>query len=361
MQTAALSARLVRHAPVSQTPFALPAPADADAPSILIVRLSALGDIVFASSMLDALRKRWPGARISWLALAGFAGILDGDPRIDEVIRVPATLFKSPAALLRLRRELRLRYFDWVFEVQGLFKSRLLARLAGGFRVGFRSKEPAQFWMHRLLDKGGMADDIASEYRHFAETVSGEHAGPPRLPIDDAMRATIAGKRAALGLDRFIAICPFTTRPQKHWPEAYWPELVRRLAELGLGPCVMFGGPGDREAAARIAAATAAPLVNLVGETRLTELPAWLAAAELGIGVDTGLTHIGIAVRTPMIALFGSTCPYRQGADSPLRVMYDALPCAPCRRHPTCDGRFDCMRGLVPARVATAAKQLLGR
>ncbi|HEY9546087.1 MAG TPA: glycosyltransferase family 9 protein, partial [Solimonas sp.] len=95
------------------------------------------------------------------------------------------------------------------------------------------------------------------------------------------------------------------------------------------------------------------------GETRLAELPAWLAAAKLVIGVDTGLTHIGIAVGTPTVALFGSTCPYRQGADSPLIVMYDALPCAPCRRHPTCDGRFDCMRGLTPQRVAIAATQLL--
>src|SRR3546814_16010605 len=97
----------------------------------------------------------------------------------------------------------------------------------------------------------------------------------------------------------------------------------------------MFGGPGDRVAAARIAAATQAPLINLAGETRLAELPAWLAAAKLVIGVDTGLTHIGIAVGTPTVALFGSTCPYRQGADSPLIVMYDALPCAPCRRPPT--------------------------
>ncbi|HET8882056.1 MAG TPA: glycosyltransferase family 9 protein [Solimonas sp.] len=344
---------------MSDAPFDLPA-ADRAAPRILIVRLSALGDIVFATSMLDALRRRWPQARIAWLAQTGFAGILDGDPRIAEVIRAPANLFKSPAALLRLRRELRARRFDWVFEVQGLAKSRLVARLAGGYRVGFRSKEPLQFWMDRLLDKGGAPADIASEYRYFAETVSGERAGPPRLIVTDAMRDAVTARRTALGLDRFVAICPFTTRPQKHWPETHWPELVQRLKDAGLGPCVMFGGPGDRDAAARIAAATRAPLIDLVGDTKLAELPAWLAAATLVVGVDTGLTHIGIAVKTPTVALFGSTCPYRQGAESPLVVMYDALACAPCRRHPTCDGRFDCMRGLTPQRVATAATQLLG-
>lgn len=345
-----------------QATVVLPDPAVVDAPRILIVRLSALGDIVFATSMLDALRQRWPGAHIGWLAQTGFAGILDADPRINEVIRAPADLFKSPAALLRLRRELHARRFDWVFEVQGLFKSRLAARLAGGFRVGFRSKEPAQFWMDVLLDKGGAQADIASEYRYFAEAVSGVRAGPPRLIVDAARAQSVLAKRGQLGDgDAFIALCPFTTRPQKHWSENHWPALVRQLNEAGLGRCVMFGGPGDREAAARIAAACGPSLTNRVGETQLAELPAWLSAAKLVIGVDTGLTHIGIAVRTPTIALFGSTCPYRQGAESPLAVMYDALPCAPCRRHPTCDGRFDCMRGLTPARVATAAMQLLAR
>ncbi|MFT4047676.1 MAG: glycosyltransferase family 9 protein [Solimonas sp.] len=338
----------------------LPA-ADPDAPRILIVRLSALGDIVFASSMLDALRRRWPRAHIAWIAQPGFAGILDGDPRVDELIRAPAGVFRSLPALLALRRELRARRFDWVFEVQGLFKSRLLAWLADGARVGFRSKEPGGFLMRHLLDKGGDVADIASEYRYFAEAVSGERAGPPHLVVTDAQRDAVTAKCAGLGIaDGFIALCPFTTRPQKHWIEAHWPPLVQQLHDAGLGPCVLFGGPGDTQAAARIAAATAAPLIDLAGRTRLAELPAWLAQARLVVGVDTGLTHIGIAVRTPTIALFGSTCPYLRGAESPLRVMYDALPCAPCRRHPTCEGRYDCMRGLTPQRIAAAARQLLG-
>lgn len=355
-----MRARLRLPAAVSDFLIAPPAPATADAPRILIVRLSALGDIVFASSMLDALRHRWPRAHIAWLAQPGFAAILGDDPRIDELIRVPAEIFKSPAALWRLRRELRARRYDWVFEVQGLAKSRLLAWLAGGWRAGFASKEPGAFLMQRLLPKGGDIADIASEYRYFAAALSGERAGPPRLPVSDPARAAIDAQRTALGLPAgFVALCPFTTRPQKHWIESYWPQLAQRLHEAGLGPCVLFGGPGDVEAAARIAAATTAPLVNLVGKTRLGELPAWLAQARLVVGVDTGLTHIGIAVRTPTVALFGSTCPYRQGAESPLAVLYDALPCAPCRRHPSCDGRYDCMRGLTPARVAATARQLL--
>lgn len=341
----------------------LPPPRQADAPRILIVRLSALGDIVFASSLLDAIRGRWPGAHVAWLAQPGFAGILEGDPRVNELITLPKDALQSPGALWRLRRELRVRRFDWVCDIQGLFKSRALAALAGAYRIGFASKEPGAFLMHKLLPKGGDIRDISSEYRAFATALTERPATPPRLPVGDAAHAAVVAQRQAKHLPPgFIALCPFTTRPQKHWIESHWPMLIEQLDLAGLGPCVLFGGPGDVEAAARIAAAAPATLVNLVGDTRLKDLPAWLAQARLVIGVDTGLTHIGIAVQTPTIALFGSTCPYTRlgtSEEARLQVIYDALPCAPCRRHPTCEARYDCMRGITPQRVAAAARAML--
>jgi heptosyltransferase-1 len=121
----------------------------------------------------------------------------------------------------------------------------------------------------------------------------------------------------------------------------------------------MFGGPADVAAAERIAAELPPGSINLVGKTRLQSLPAWFEQSRLLIGVDTGLTHIGIALRRPVIALFGSTLPYVKNTGLPLRVMYDALPCAPCRRAPTCNGEFTCMRLLTPERVVKTAEQLL--
>lgn len=331
-------------------------------PRILIVRLSALGDLVFATSLLAGLRTRWPQAHIGWLAQAGFASILSGDPRIDEVIAVSTDIYRSPRAWLKLRRELAPKRFDWVIDAQGLAKSRLLAALApGATRIGFASKEPLGFVLDHSLPKGGDIRDIASEYRFLAEAITGEAAPPPTLIVRDEAAQRARDAIAAHGLQAgFIALCPFTTRPQKHWMEDYWPELASLLFNAG-HRCAILGGPADVEAAQRIVDASAVPVVNLAGRTRLTELPAWIAQAGLVIGVDTGLTHIGTAVRRPTLALFGSTCPYRQGAESPLQVIYDALPCAPCKRHPTCDGRFDCLRGITPSRVAAAARELLSR
>ncbi|HSV80760.1 MAG TPA: glycosyltransferase family 9 protein [Ramlibacter sp.] len=335
-------------------------PVRGDAPRILIVRLSALGDIVFATSLLQGLRERYPRAHIAWLAQAGFAGVLEGDPRLDELIRVPKETLKSPTALAELRRELGRREFDWAIDCQGLLKSRALARLAGGAtRIGFQSKEPGKFLMHHLLPKGGHASDISSEYRFMAERLTGIPAGPPQLQPGAAAQAAVGEAMQERGLGSgFIALCPFTTRPQKHWMEDYWPRLGELLAAQGR-PFVVFGGPADRPAAERIHAQLPEGSLNLAGETRLAELGAWLQQAGLVVGVDTGLTHIGIAMRRPTLALFGSTCPYTGGADSPLTVMYDALPCAPCKRNPTCGGAWTCMKQLTPERAAAEALKLL--
>lgn len=330
-------------------------------PRILIVRLSALGDIVFATSLLDGLRARYPGAHIAWLAQSGFGGVLEGDPRIDNLIRVPKETLKSPVALQALRRQLTDQAYDWVIDSQGLLKSRVLARLAGGAtRIGFTSKEPGKMFMQHLLPKGGSPADISSEYRYLAEQLTGLPAAAPRLVVTPEVAERVAEAMAQRELAAgFVALCPFTTRPQKHWMEEYWPELAQRLAQRGLGPFVIFGGPADRPSAERIHAQLPRGSLNLAGETRLPDLGGWLSQAGLVIGVDTGLTHIGIATRRPTLALFGSTCPYTRGADSPLRVMYDALPCAPCKRNPTCGGAWTCLRQLTPERVAAEALALL--
>lgn len=329
---------------------------------ILIVRVSALGDIVFCTSLLEGLRLAFPDAHIAWLAQPAFAGIVEGDSRLNQILRLPAGALNSLSGLLAVRRLLRAQApYDWVIDAQGLFKTRLLVWLAPARqRVGFHSKEPGGFLMHRLIEKGGEIADISSEYRFLARQLTGTDPGAPRLIPGEAARAKAQSLLREAGLSPgFIALCPFTTRPQKHWMEPYWSELALCLQAAGIGPCVLFGGPGDLAAAGRIMATMPAGTVDLVGRTGLPELPAVLEQAGLVIGVDTGLTHIGIAVRRPVLALFGSTCPYTRGAESALRVMYDGLSCSPCKRHPTCNGAFTCLRDITPQRVAVAAQQLL--
>ena len=153
----------------------------------------------------------------------------------------------------------------------------------------------------------------------------------------------------------YTVICPFTTRPQKHWIDGHWAELVAHIEQ----PVVMLGGPGDRAHAQRLNTAAGNRLVDLAGQTSLTTAAALIERCELLVGVDTGLTHMGIAFARPTLAIFGSTCPYLDTASANARVLYHPRDCSPCKRNPTCNGAFDCMHAVTPEEVLRHARALV--
>ncbi len=408
---------------------------------ILVIRLSAIGDIVFASPIIAALRRAYPRAHLAWLAQPECAPLLRHHPDLDQVITWPRgewhALWRERrwgalwGRVRALRAELRRQGFDLVLDLQGLLKSGLLAWLSGARqRVGLGSREGSQWLMTRVVPRGGDPRAIGSEYRFLAETLG--------LPLEGFAMSLVPGEEArAFALDLierrglgagYAVLCPFTTRPQKHWFEARWAELATRLhRELGL-PVLMMGGPADGEAAGRIQARygawsggqpdalsdarpddgaavpaaisggdgeavlglipplegsgslaaglrhepetarrppigtgkhAGADLINLAGATSLLQAAALIESSQVVIGVDTGLSHMGIAFGRPSLLLFGSTRPYLDTGRANARVLYHPLPCSPCKRRPTCGGAFDCMRLIGVEEVLSAARDLL--
>jgi heptosyltransferase-1 len=344
---------------------------EAGRPAILIVRLSAIGDVVFASPLIHALRLRYPAAHISWLVQPECRALLEHHPELDEVIVWPRgeweALWKQRRwlalwrAIRQFRKTLHEHRFDMALDVHSLMKSGFLTWLSGApQRIGLGSREGSQRLMTRVVDKGEDSRRIGSEYLRLAE-VLGLPVEPFEMDVvlgeaDDRFAKKLIEER---GLQHgYAVICPFTTRPQKHWFETSWIELVPQLQQLGL-QVVLLGGPGDREAAARIQAGVNGTLTSLVGDTSLTQAAALIKHAALVIGVDTGLTHMGIAFKRPSISLFGSTCPYLDTTHDNAVVLYHKLDCSPCKRRPTCDGRFDCMRAITVNEVLDQARLLL--
>lgn len=323
-----------------------------------------MGDLVIATALLDGLRAAWPGVEIDWLVQPEFAGLLRTQPAIHEVHvwerRAWGALLRRGRWLnllrtvLEFRRRLRARRYDWVIDAQGLAKSRALAWLAGGKqRIGYTSKEPLTSLLHQTVVRQKEAapgrERIGDEHAPLLRQLTGAEIGAPCLSRPEGQPPRPAT----------LVLAPFTTRPQKHWPEAYWRQLIEQLAARGEA-LSLLGGPGDRAAAARILDGLPAGTVNnLVGATSLPEALAWIADARALIGVDTGLTHMGIAYDRPTVAIFGSTLPYRAGGRAPLRVLWKGLPCSPCARKPTCDGRFDCLTGISPSEVQRALDEVL--
>jgi heptosyltransferase-1 len=338
---------------------------------ILIVRPSAIGDIAMASAMLAPLKTGFPGVRIAWLVEPQLREVLADNPLVDELVVWPKAEWRRLGRelrwlqlvrdLLALRRKLRGR-FDLALDAQGLLRSRLLAWLSGAReRIGFASSEPGAFLLTRVISRGGNIKLMSSEYRHMICEL-GLEPGPfhPSLEVADvdAAAASDALKLAGVG-KRYAVFAPFTTRPQKHWFDERWVELARKVKdEFGL-TTVVLGGPDDSDRADAMCSAAGKALVHLAGKVRLAVSMAVLQGAQLVVGVDTGLTHMGPAFDRPTVALFGATCPYLETSRSNTRVLYHRRDCSPCKRRPTCDSRFDCMRDLVPDEVMMMLKELL--
>lgn len=339
---------------------------------ILIVRLGAIGDVVFASTILEPLRRHFPQARITWLVQKGPAAVLAHHPCVDRLLIWPR---EDWLALWRARRlgellrvmlafvkMLRQDHFDVVLDLQGLLKSGLLAWCAGGrVRIGLGSREGSSLLMHRVLPRLNPGPSLAGEYQHLLASLG---VAPAKrlasMVLDEAACRKAATWLEALGVrGDYIALCPFTTRPQKHWAAEHWATLIQALVTHTTLPCLILGGPAEAARAHDMAQAHDT-CFSLAGSTTLREAGALLAGARLVVGVDTGLTHLAATLTAPTIVLFGSTRPYARvpGHDRAV-VLSRHLPCSPCRRHPTCAGAFPCMRELVPEQVLQAALGLL--
>lgn len=330
--------------------------------NILIVRLSAIGDVVMASPLPAAIKRVNPDTKITWLCQAECKDLLKDHPNVDQVIVWPRKEWQKlwnerkylqlGKQVRQFRKILRNESFDLALDLQGLLKSGYLTWLSGATkRVGLGSSEGSQLFMHQVLTReGGDQDLIGSEYRYLADELEFDtQSFDMQLGISKQSEESSNALLGAIRDKPYLVICPFTTRPQKHWFDDYWRSTATSLKANFELPVILLGGPGDSESAQKLCQGT--NIVNLAGKTNLQEAAAIIGHSAGLIGVDTGLTHMGHAMKVPTLALFGSTRPYLQTGLPTSKVIYLNLHCAPCRRNPSCDGRFDCLREITPERV----------
>ena len=312
------------------TPIELPSPPA----RILIIKPSAIGDVVHALPVLNLLRRRWPGAHIAWMVTPACAGLLDGHPQLDEVIRFERRRFaagwRSPAAaaaLFQFGRELRARRFDLVIDLQGLFRSGWLAwRTGAPVRVGFaNARELAPiFYTHRVPIRD-VEQHAVDRYLTVAESIGcGREPVEFRFATDDADRAAVS---ELLGTSEpYAVLLPGTNWATKRWPVEHFAATVRPLRERFGLRTVVAGGAGDQAMALQIPDA-----LDLTGRTNLRQLVALLERAAVVIANDSGPMHIAAALGRPLVTPYGPTSPVRTGPyrrmDSVIRL---DIACSPC-------------------------------
>lgn len=341
---------------------------------VLVVRLSALGDVLTATPVATVLKRAVPDAELTWVVEERCADVLRGNPLIDHLIVLPTSRqwgkwlgstrpHLAAREARRILRRLRRERFDAAIDLQGLFKSALLAGTARADRkimpADAAERLPGLFTdiVPRVIDPTHIATMYTSLLAPLGIEVQRREDLRLTMPVSAEARERVAGwlsdhdRRAGA----YVALIPGTTRPQKMWPTEYWPELA---AKLDL-PAVIVGGPGERELAGTILSASRSPVVSAAGEMSLPETAALLESAALTVAVDTGPMHMAVAVGCPTISLFGSTGPRLFDDGSRYVCLHRQFACWPCHRHPICE-HYECLRAIRPEDVARVARDLVG-
>ena len=338
---------------------------------ILIVRMSALGDIVHALPVLAALGRAWPSARVDWIVDEAYAPILSLAEGLHRRVIVrartsheshQAVSFAGATGLLSAVRHLRAQRYDAALDLQGLIKSAVWARLSGAARViGFdraHLREPmaAAFYSETVVPLE--APHVIQKNLSILKAL-GLAPGPVELPLHpSAGAATVDAIAAAGGPRQYVILNPGAAWPNKRWPAARFGELAAKLrAETGLRALVTWG-PDERALAESVAAASAGAAA-LAPPTAIADLAVLMRDAALVVSGDTGPLHIAAAMGAPLVGLYGPTWPERNGpwhADD--RVISRAAGCV-CHHKRRCLRGAPCIDEIAVADVLTAAVRRL--
>ncbi len=330
---------------------------------VVLIRTSALGDIVQALPIVAALRRHRPGWTISWVIEESFAPLLEGHPDIESLIKVRTRHWRhKPLSrrtlgdLARLRRDLRLADPHLALDVMGNHKSAAIARLSGcpvriGLAANERREPSSALWLtHRCRALGAHAVERALSVL--------APLGISTDPVDFDGDRLCAGARSPLGDDGpYIVLLPGAGWANKEYPPPRWGQIGADLArETGLR-IVAITGPGERELGVLTAAASGG-LVEPFDVPSLPALAAALRGARLVLGGDTGPIHLAHALETPVVCVMGPTDPRKHGPwRAPASVVERPLPCSYC--HKRLDGPRLCLLGLPVEAVTSRSLELL--
>lgn len=345
-------------------------------PRILLVRLSAIGDVINTLPALGALRHRFAGAYLAWLVEDKARSVLEGHPFLDDLfvferaqvvrdLKTPGRIMEGAREIARLGRNLRAAKFDLLLDFHGNLKSGLLGSLAcATTRVGYDRKNSregnflfnrhhvrlADSRIHRVEKHLALLEAVGIRTRRF----------PYLLSIPQQARAFArAFLQEAIPGRPYAVLHPGTSASGAHkrWPAPFFGRLAERLVREASLEILVTSGPGELELAREVASACRETL-HLPQTRSLLQLAALVERARVFVSADTGPMHLASALGVPVVALFGPKDPVVYGPfGTRNRVISAPLPCAPCGRRRCDDSR--CMQSISPDQVFDAVLDLL--
>ena len=350
---------------------------DADSVNILIVKTSAIGDVIHTLPALNALRRKYPEARIDWLVEEAAADLVIGHKALDTVLvsrrkawirdlkqgRVSAA-WRGFADFVK---KLRGTEYDLLLDFQGLLKSGIFVGLARakrkvGFGKGMEHAECSYLFLNEPIPPVNMDQHAAIRELLLLKAIGIESEEVVfDLPVAEEQREKIGHLLDAEGVDPakpLVAINPMTTWETKHWRNERFARVADQLLDKGVA-VVFSGGPRDVRGIEEIRAAMACKAASLAGRTSLKDLAALYERVAVLITTDTGPMHLAAAAGAPVVALFGPTAPWRTGPfGEGHKILRAEVACSPClKRH--CDRDHACMDQITVDQVVQATQALL--
>ena len=374
---------------------------DANFSRILLIKPSALGDVVHTLPVLAKLRARFPQARIDWMLTPENAELVRYHPAISNIVIFArrelgraGRSWQATSGFFQLLRQLRGARYEMVIDLHGQLRSAFFALATGApVRIGFdrpvraRSRLTPKHALQNTTRRGwfGAREGSWLTYTHripiptldvhavdrylWLGAMLGFDDAPPdfALPLPDAAEKIVEQLLRAHGLTdagkAFALLAPGTVWETKHWTPEGFAEAARGLMRDGLA-VVLAGTPRDRERCEKIAA-LAPGVLDFCGKTSSpAELAALIKRANICLTNDSGSMHLAAALNRPVVSVFGPTNPVRVGPyRRPESVVRLELSCSPCnfRRLSQCPFGHACMRDLPAEMVLDRARQILKR
>jgi lipopolysaccharide heptosyltransferase I len=329
---------------------------------VLVVRTSSIGDVVHVLPALAALRRA--GHEVSWLVEPASKVLLESNPLVSRVVRVPAVKAYRVGEAVAALRALRAERCDVALDFQGLWKSAAWAWLSGARRVigygkRWRREAASRVLLDERVELPAAAVHVIDKNLALLRAMGIEAIGLREFPLPPTPESAsrVEAALATRGLQHYAILNPGGGWASKLWPAERFGEVARGLRDRGLASIVTWG-PGEDGLADRVVAASGGAAVRSF-PTSLLDYVEIARRARVVVAADTGTLHLACAVGTPVVALFGPTDPARNGPFDPADVVVRrAPPCAPCHRR-VCPRHDGVMSGIPAAEVLEALDRRL--
>ena len=324
--------------------------------NILIIKMSSLGDVLHTLPFVAELRDRFPMARLTWLVHPQFSGFVPDPPMVDEVIYFDKVKFnkmslgKKWSCFKEMRSLLHSRNFDLVIDMQGLFKSAVLAAISGcNNRIGYCEMREGSGLVSKAITGAHAKDHVIERYLDVARYL-GCAVKDIRFPLPDLQKEWQAVQEKTEAVkEPYVVLVPGARWETKKWPIEYFSELAEMILRDGK-QVVLAGGPEDTSLGSQITRLSPG-VTDLTGKTGLRELGALIQHSTAYISGDTGPLFIAAAMKRPLIALYGPTRPDRTGpyGSSEAVIIRAPVSCAGCLKK-RCS-KWICMKAITPEMV----------